>query len=164
MKISIESIRPFIENTLPFESSKNEYSLPFIRSGDFQTWKYSPAHIGQFRGALDFLVPLNTQVIAPLSGTIIEVVNHHDEYGPSEKFKNTLNYVTIQHANGEFSQVAHLAPQTVLLTPGGWVEQGTFIGRTGNSGWMTEPHLHFLVFKSLPPPKNFQGLRIKLEK
>lgn len=53
------------------------------------------------------------------------------------------NYVTIRHAEREYSVYAHLIPGSVAVDVGDTVAQGQPIGRCGHSGFSTEPHLHF---------------------
>lgn len=53
------------------------------------------------------------------------------------------NSVTIRHGDALFSYSAHLLPGSLTHRPGDSVEKGDVIGRCGNSGHSTEPHLHF---------------------
>lgn len=64
------------------------------------------------------------------------VVNTYDQHG---------NYVVIDHRNGEFSLMAHLSPGSLRVRPGQYVTAGTELGRCGNSGQSTNPHLHWQV-------------------
>lgn len=64
------------------------------------------------------------------------VVNAYDQHG---------NYVVIDHQNGEFSLVAHLVPGTLRVRPGQYVNAGSELGRCGNSGQTTNPHVHWQV-------------------
>jgi murein DD-endopeptidase MepM/ murein hydrolase activator NlpD len=64
------------------------------------------------------------------------VVNAYDQHG---------NYVVIDHQNGEFSLVAHLIPGTLRVRPGQYVNAGAELGRCGNSGQTTNPHVHWQV-------------------
>ncbi|MCP5515733.1 MAG: peptidoglycan DD-metalloendopeptidase family protein [Verrucomicrobiales bacterium] len=61
------------------------------------------------------------------------------------------NWMIIDHGNGEFSMYAHMIPGTITdalgtvvagVTP---VTQGQVIGKLGNSGASTGPHLHFQI-------------------
>lgn len=61
------------------------------------------------------------------------------------------NYVTIEHANSEYSHYLHLAAGSVKLKPGDAVEQGDVVGAIGQSGNSTEPHLHFQVTDGVDP-------------
>lgn len=53
------------------------------------------------------------------------------------------NYVIIDHENGEFSFYAHMSENTIPVKVGDRVKQGQAIGKVGNTGNSTEPHLHF---------------------
>jgi murein DD-endopeptidase MepM/ murein hydrolase activator NlpD len=53
--------------------------------------------------------------------------------------------VTIQHSNGEYSTIAHLKQGSVKVKIGDTVTAGQLIGKCGNSGNSTEPHIHFQV-------------------
>lgn len=144
------------------EKSKNIYRYPIPQNTPIRgISKNSPAHTGPFRGALDFIVDLNTPVLAPLEGEVIGVVDIHEKYGFSRKYVGYLNYITIKHKNGEYSQLAHLVKNSSLVLPGDRVKRGQKIAYTGNSGWMTEPHLHMIVFKLIPDKVGFRGLAIR---
>ena len=144
---------------------KNKDTLPRITENTIirSIEKEGSSHTGPFRGAIDFIVDLGTEVAAPLDGHIMEVVDNNDKYGPSRDFKDFLNYITISHANGEFSQLAHLAKNSAVIKAGEYVHEGQIIALTGNSGWMYEPHLHMLVFRLDKGKYGFKGLEIQLE-
>ncbi len=67
-------------------------------------------------------------------------VNKYDMHG---------NYVVIDHQNGEYSLMAHLIPGSVRVRPGQVVAAGTELGRCGNSGHSTNPHLHWQVMDNV---------------
>ena len=79
------------------------------------------------------------------------------------------NYVIIDHQNGEFSLYCHMSEGTVVVKPGDIVKQGQVIGKIGNTGNSTDPHLHFqlmdskdfltanglpVMFKDVPAPQD----------
>jgi len=55
------------------------------------------------------------------------------------------NFIMLAHANGEFSFYAHLITDSLEVKRGDKVKQGQVLGRVGNSGNSTGPHLHFQI-------------------
>lgn len=146
------------------KKSKNIYNFPFPKETIVNSIvKENEAHAGPFKEALDFSVDLGTPVLAPLDGEIIEVVDIYKKHGSSPKFANYLNYITIKHANNEYSQLAHLEKKSSLVKVEDKVREGQKIAFTGLSGWMTAPHLHMFVFKLTSAKEGFEGLEIRFK-
>ena len=59
------------------------------------------------------------------------------------------NYVVIDHVDQYQTLYAHLSQVTVR--EGERIAQGALIGRVGNTGYSTGPHLHFTIFKAYEP-------------
>lgn len=55
------------------------------------------------------------------------------------------NHVIIDHGGGNFSLLAHLQQGSVTVKPGERVTSGQEIGKCGNSGNSSEPHVHAQV-------------------
>jgi len=55
------------------------------------------------------------------------------------------NYIMIDHLNGEYSLLAHLKKGTIIVAVGDTVVKGQEVGKVGNSGNSTGPHLHFHI-------------------
>lgn len=53
------------------------------------------------------------------------------------------NHVVIDLGDGAFAVLAHLQRGSALVAPGQRVSRGGVIGRCGNSGNTSEPHVHF---------------------
>ena len=53
------------------------------------------------------------------------------------------NGVVIDHGNGEFSLLAHMQPKSLKVKKGDRVKAGQALGKCGNSGNTSEPHLHY---------------------
>jgi hypothetical protein len=108
-------------------------------------------HVRQGRAADDYYA-YGESVLAPADGEVVHVrdgVRDAPMVGTgwvdwtSRDFRG--NFITIRHAEGEYSVCAHLIPGSIRLLPGDPVRRGDEIGRCGNSGHSTEPHLHFQV-------------------
>jgi len=52
------------------------------------------------------------------------------------------NHIVIQHGPRLFSVYAHMQQGSAIVAVGDWVQRGQVIGRVGNSGNTTQPHLH----------------------
>lgn len=101
------------------------------------------SHLGPFRHAIDFLVPDGTPVLAAADGRVVEVQEHSTEWGTTSAFRDKLNYLTIAHPNGEFSQYCHLAPKSVSqggIAVGSEVKRGQPIAIVGKTGWTDRDH------------------------
>ena len=102
-------------------------------------------------GGLDSFYCFNEPILAPADGTVVRAKDGHRDHHRTTGWIDPLqyrlagNYVVIEHADGEYSFLAHLKKGSVCVTPGEHVEQGQEIGRCGHSGNSSEPHLHFHV-------------------
>jgi hypothetical protein len=89
--------------------------------------------------AIDFELPRGTEVRAVEAG----VVYHRTESGGG-------NMIVIDHRNGLYSSYAHLSER---INVGTRVTRGQAIGKSGNSGNVTGPHLHFAVHTNVDTRK-----------
>ncbi|MFF3458727.1 M23 family metallopeptidase [Streptomyces sp. NPDC002730] len=94
---------------------------------------WSHKHSGQ-----DFAVPVGTQVKAAHGGVVVKA-------GPNGGGDGSAygNAIVIEHANGQYSQYAHLSKIDVGV--GQTVKTGQDIARSGNTGNSSGPHLHFEI-------------------
>lgn len=88
---------------------------------------------------VDFGAPRGTPVYASADGTV-KVSNYRDG---NPWFGGYGNYIMVEHPNGTQTLYAHLSGVDVSV--GDEVHQGQTIGKTGNTGRSTGPHLHFEV-------------------
>ncbi|MHC1747122.1 MAG: M23 family metallopeptidase [Cellulosilyticaceae bacterium] len=87
----------------------------------------------------------NQEVIAPISGTVVEAYDDEDDITPgTEDFKSMEgNHVYIKNnETNTYLLLNHLKKDSVRVKTGDTVKEGTIIGRVGNSGSTSEPHLH----------------------
>ncbi|AXI80822.1 LysM peptidoglycan-binding domain-containing M23 family metallopeptidase [Peterkaempfera bronchialis] len=85
-------------------------------------------HTGQ-----DFAVPTGTPVVAVLTGTVVSA-GWGGAYG---------NEVVLRHRDGTYTVYAHLS--SIAVHSGQSVTAGARLGRSGATGNVTGPHLHFEV-------------------
>ncbi|MGW0735285.1 M23 family metallopeptidase [Streptomyces sp. NPDC002851] len=117
---------------------------------------WSQKHSGQ-----DFAVPVGTPVKATHGGTVVKAGPNGGGDGPAYG-----NAVVIKHANGQFSQYAHLSK--IQVKAGQQVKTGQRIALSGNTGNSSGPHLHFEIrttpnYGSAINPVNFlRGVGVKL--
>lgn len=144
-------------------STKNIYALPVAEEAiEYTVGVDSPGHPGQYATAIDYAVPVGTEVKVPLDGEVVTVVDGHTEHGPSPEFSSKANYVQIKHENQEISDLIHLAAGSITVKKGDKVTTGQIVARTGLSGFMTAPHLHWFVFRKADNAEGFEGLQIRL--
>ncbi|MEX0647559.1 MAG: M23 family metallopeptidase [Balneolaceae bacterium] len=86
----------------------------------------------------------NQPVYAPCSGEVTATENELTDLIPPEADRENLpgNYVQIRCEPEVYVILAHLKKHSVLVETGDIVETGEPLGKVGNSGNTSEPHLH----------------------
>lgn len=118
----------------------NNHALRKIRAGD--------PHYG-----IDISKKANLDVVASRSG-VVHSIGLGYKNGVYDPESNSL-YVTLMHdINGEvyYSSYWHLQVNTICVEVGDYVERGTVIAKTGNTGLnknrpINGTHLHFMIVK-----------------
>ncbi|ACM22436.1 peptidoglycan DD-metalloendopeptidase family protein [Thermotoga neapolitana] len=107
------------------------------------TGKYS------FHSGIDIAAPEGTPIFAAESG-IVEFAGENSGYGLMIKIKSS----SYEHVYGHLSQID--------VYEGQFVKKGQIIGRVGNTGLSTGPHLHFevRVNQKATNPMNYLPSRI----
>lgn len=137
-------------NTLARHNDSYIYNLPYKTGKSFrvgQGYNGSFSHRGNIRYSVDFMMPLKTQIHAARGGRVVQLREDFDKGGAAEEFKNEANFVVIEHSDGTFAEYAHLSKNGVLVSLGQKVYEGQIIGLSGNTGYSSGPHLHFMVVK-----------------
>ena len=107
-------------------------------------------HTDELLFAYDFLLPVGTPVLASRAGEVAVAVDSFTSGGHTVDYRAKANYVALRHAPGLYSRYYHLARASVCVRVGQHVEAGEQIGRSGNTGFSTAPHLHFDVCDVIP--------------
>jgi murein DD-endopeptidase MepM/ murein hydrolase activator NlpD len=98
--------------------------------------------------AVDFPMPIGTAIHAVRSGIVMDVSGDFFEGGASEKMLDQANYVRVLHDDGTMAVYAHLELETVRYPIGKRIERGQVLAFSGNTGFSTGPHLHFVIQKN----------------
>lgn len=85
-------------------------------------------------------------ILAVASGTVVTIVDGVADNVPGamNPYFAPGNRVILEH-DGEWSVYAHLIPGSNEVVVGDRVELGAKLGRCGNNGNSSEPHLHFQI-------------------
>ena len=180
-------LKPFVTYATDERWTSNQYRMP-INEDWFVFWggtnvfdNYHYAYEQQ-RYAYDLVQvkngatftgnPLNnenyyafgTDVVAPLQGTVVTVVDGCIDNVPGEMDEALLagNYVVLEHPNQEYSMMAHLKNGSISVKVGDVVKEGHILGQCGNSGNSSEAHIHFQVMDH-PQLDQAKSIRIRFQ-
>lgn len=104
------------------------------------------SHTGQGnRYALDIAMPVGEQVLAVKAGIVADGRDDFSIGGATNYFLDKANHVTVMHADGSYAVYAHILYGSLAVAIGQEIEVGQVIGRIGNTGYSTGPHLHFVM-------------------
>ena len=65
--------------------------------------------------------------------------------GKQKRYLTRANQVRILHDDGTMAVYAHLQPNSVRVQRGAKIARGQWIANSGNTGYSSGPHLHFVV-------------------
>ena len=140
-----------------------EYNLPFEKD---KRYRVSQGYNGRtsHRGisALDFNMKIGTPIHAARGGIVVNVINHNTKNCKSKDCAEYNNKILIYHEDGTFGVYAHLKQNGALVEVGDKVTQGQLIGKSGNTGWTTGPHLHFEVYLPFEGGRNILPTLFKI--
>jgi len=96
--------------------------------------------------AIDITMPIGTTILAARAGVIMDVEEDFNRAGTDmHSFADKANHVIILHDDGTMALYAHLDLASVSVRAGARVRAGQPIARSGNTGFSSGPHLHFVI-------------------
>jgi murein DD-endopeptidase MepM/ murein hydrolase activator NlpD len=109
---------------------------------------YGPTNGGQQNDGINIALPENTPIKAAEDGVVAYAGNELKGYG---------NLVLVRHPNGYVTAYAHA--KELLVKRGDPIKRGQVIARSGQSGNVNAPQLHFEIRKGASPldPMKFLG-------
>ncbi len=127
---------------------KQPYPLPW-QGGPFRLTQGANGQYSHFtakgRYALDIAMPEGTPIVAARAGVVVKTENAQSGRGNNP----SGNFVRILHDDGTMGVYLHLMQGSVNVREGQRVVVGAPIGRSGNTGNSTGPHLHFVVQRNV---------------
>jgi Peptidase family M23 len=134
------------------------FAIDWVRMGkDGTTFAGDP-------GKNESYLAYNSEILAAADGQVMAVLDGIPDNVPQQPPAVTItleniagNHIVQNLGDGRYALYAHLIPGSLLVKPGDRVRRGQVIGRLGNSGNSTEPHLHFQVMNG-PQPLASDGL------
>lgn len=106
------------------------------------------SHSGNAAFAYDFACGSGTSIRAMMGGTVSRLSMATQPGDPcynggTSACSNASNYIMLAHPNGQTTIYKHL--NSASVAEGAQVSVGQEIGKSGNTGWSTGPHLHIGV-------------------
>jgi len=100
-------------------------------SSPFGAMRFVNDKVVGYHSGIDFPVAVGTQLVATNTGKVIF----------ASKLTSTGNTLVIDHGMNLFSSYSHMSSFDVKV--GQMVKKGDVVGKSGNTGFTTGPHLHF---------------------
>ena len=127
------------------------YALPYASSKTYrvlQGYGSRFSHKGLEEFAIDFDMPVGTHVHAARGGVVARVEESNAVGCWEDGCGKFANFIVILHDDGTTGEYYHLMQNGSLVDVGSTIKQGQEIGRSGNTGHTTMPHLHFAVYRA----------------
>lgn len=124
------------------------YELPFDPGTTFFVGQAADGltHQGEHFHAVDWMMPEGARVRAARGGVVASVrVADTGSSFEDESYKLRTNFIRIAHEDGTVASYEHIRQNGATVRVGQRVRTGELIGYSGNVGYSSAPHLHFVV-------------------
>ena len=139
------------------------YGLPFKA---IKTFNISQGYFGKrthmTERALDFSLPIGTNIYAARDGVVIKVVDNNTKTCYRKECAKFNNEIIIYRNDGSFASYVHIDTNSSHVKTGEKVLKGQLIGQSGNIGWSSGPHLHFSAFVQKFERRQFYETKFKI--
>lgn len=125
------------------------YSLPYKQGEEYmigQGYNGKISHQGEF--ALDFIMPIGTEIMAVRDAIVVDVQDNNTENCMKKDCAEFNNYIVVYHEDGTLAEYTHIDTNGSFVKKGDIIKRGDKIALSGNVGWSSGPHLHFFSFVS----------------
>lgn len=89
------------------------------------------------------------ELFAPADGTAVYVRDGYLDNKPGDK-TDKPNEVIIRTEHGEYLVLLHFKKNSITVKQGDRIKRGQLLGLVGNSGFSSEPHIHFHIMNGFP--------------
>lgn len=145
LKTSTEQLGWTDAGDLAIRNAKITYSVPYMGNYLLDGVEYSGSHL-----AVDIKVPMHTPVYAIANGVVTKASTQSTGFGHHIVIRHdSVPSFTGSGTESYFSSYSHMSQ--ILVAEGDIVERGQLIGKTGDTGTATTPHLHFQIDKNSAP-------------
>ena len=128
------------------------YAAPFALGASYKVTQAPPDSVTHVdaasHDAIDIAMPVGTPVHAAREGVVINIARGFFRGGMKIENLDESNFVQVLHDDGTTAIYAHLQLDTVRVRPGQHVARGEYIANSGNTGFSSGPHLHFVVLRN----------------
>ncbi len=122
------------------------YAIDWVRLDDNGHYLHGdPTDVHSYSGYGD-------PILAVADGTVVETLNDMENAKPPNSpdpstitLQNALGNHVVLDIGGHFAFYAHMQKGSVAVKPGDQVKRGQVLGKVGNSGNTSSPHLHFHI-------------------
>jgi murein DD-endopeptidase MepM/ murein hydrolase activator NlpD len=138
-------------------------TLASVPQGNLGSFTHTAGSWNAF--AFDLVMPNLTPIYAARGGVVSEVDESNSiNDDPNDPLDATgdANFLQVDHDDGTSSYYLHMVKDGVLVAPDQRIRRGQQVAVVGNTGFSTDPHLHFQVgsdaasilvrFEALSPP------------